>query len=154
MNKKLLLIAIGTLFILLFGAFLVKNALFSKSENKPDVSPTPVVVFPTVTDDVVVTLTATAGKRAVSLKISQVPKGTEMVEYEMKYLTGSGLIHGLSGTIRLAQGEESIEREDLTLGSCSSGGKCTYDEGVTSIDVVIKFTGSFGSSIFQKSFPI
>lgn len=151
--KKILFIAVPILVVLIIAGVIVKNSLFSQVAVV-DVIPTQAVVFPTVTSDVLVNLTAKNGNRAVKLVISGIPTGTETIEYEMKYTTGSGLIHGFNGTIKLTQDQKKVERDDLTIGSCSSGGKCTYDEGVTSIDVVLKFNAKNGSSVFQKSFPL
>lgn len=151
--KKILLTGVIIIALFLAGGFLLKSALFPPPEVK-EVTPTPPIAFPTVTSDVKVSLTSKNNNRVVKLVIMGIPDGTQTIEYEMKYMTSSGLIHGFGGTIRLTKGEREVERDDLTIGSCSSGGKCTYDEGVTSIDTVLKFNSPNGSSIFQKSFPL
>lgn len=151
--KKIFLIGSIILVLALTGGFLLKST-FIPSQEVTEITPTPPIAFPTVTSNVIVHVTGKNNNRAVKLVIAGIPDGTETIEYEMKYTTATGLIHGFGGTIKLTNGEEEVVRDDLTIGSCSSGGKCTYDEGVTSIDAVLKFTSPNGSSIFQKSFPV
>lgn len=74
-----------------------------------------------------VSLTPRADGHEFHLTISNIPSGTESVEYELVYKVASGVTQGVPGTVKLP-GKSSIER-DLLLGTCSSG-KCRYDEGV------------------------
>ena len=110
------------------------------------------VELPVVDSSVKVDLVARDDKRAVNLKIAGIPKGTESIEYELSYDTSAGLPKGALGTIRLKDGESSVEREIL-LGTCSRN-VCKYDEGVTKINLVLRFNHPKGSSQFQKEYEL
>ena len=110
------------------------------------------VELPPVDSSVKVDLVARDDKKAVNLKISSIPKGTESIEYELSYDTSAGLPKGALGTIRLKDNESSVEREIL-LGTCSRN-VCKYDEGVTKISLVLRFNHPKGSSQFQKEYEL
>lgn len=110
------------------------------------------VELPPVDSSVKVDLVARDDKKAVVLKISSIPKGTESIEYELSYDTSAGLPKGALGTIRLKDGEVSVEREIL-LGTCSRN-ICKYDEGVTKISLILRFNHPKGSSQFQKEYEL
>lgn len=126
-------------------------------------------IIPTVDASVVVNLTS-KNKREVVLKINKIPSGTTSIEYELSYLAKSpqsgpqsdsalrgmpnaagDLPKGVIGTIEV-ENENTIERK-ITLGTCSSG-KCVYDQGVEKIKVSLKFSGGYGSRLFEKEFEI
>lgn len=150
MNK--VIITALVLIIVLAGsvAFLRKNS--SRNEN-PEIIPTPTAVLPTVTDDVKIEVTAKNSNRSITLKISGIPDGTNSIEYELTYLTGDGLPRGVLGEIRLEDNATEVIRDDIVLGTCSSG-KCVYDTGVEKIDLSLKFHLDKGDSIFQKSYDL
>ncbi len=110
------------------------------------------IELPVVDSSVKVDLVARDDKKAVTLKISSIPKGTESIDYELSYDTSAGLPKGALGTIRLKDGESSVEREIL-LGTCSRN-VCKYDEGVTKINLVLRFNHPKGSSQFQKEYVL
>lgn len=74
-----------------------------------------------------VSLTPRLDGHEFHLIISNIPGGTDSVEYELVYKVASGVTQGVPGTVKLS-GKTSLER-DLLLGTCSSG-RCRYDEGV------------------------
>lgn len=109
------------------------------------------VILPEIDSSVKVAVTAQSDNREVTLSISAIPKGTESIEYELSYDTSAGLPKGALGTIKLS-GESSIERK-ITLGTCSRN-VCKYDEGVTKINLVLRFNTADGASQFQKSYDL
>ena len=150
MKTKLSLIAVAIGLILVF--FLGFRMLSSNSKEEEEISPTPTVVLPTITDEVKVTLKPINQNREVVLSIVNIPSDIKIVEYEMSYETGKGLLKGVNGRIKL-KGEREISRE-IKLGTCSSG-KCVYDEGVTSINLSLRFSdANNASSIFQKEYQL
>lgn len=151
--KKMMLIGLVVLIVIGIILYILWAKTMSYSTEEPEATPVPTTVLPTVSDDVKAELTVSPGKKDVSLKIEGFPTETQSIEYELRYTTGSGLPRGVNGKITL-NGEKEISRNNITLGSCSTGGKCTYDEGVTSIDVTLKFNSADGSSIYQKTFPL
>lgn len=136
--------------IILMGGFLI----FKGKQSRKDVSPTPTpeVSLPPVDEKVKVSLTPRYDKKAVILKIVQIPEGVTSIDYELSYETGKGLPRGVLGTIRLKEGEESVEREIL-LGTCSRN-VCVYDTGVEKVNLVLKFNSPQGSSQFQKEYEL
>lgn len=148
--KKFIVPIIVVLIILSLVGIIYKNRFSRKQEIV--LVPTPTVMLPTISDDVQVDLTATRDKHAIILKISNIPQGIESIEYELTYITASDLPRGVLGKITL-QGESEIVRDDIVLGTCSSG-KCVYDEGVTTVDLSLKFNSPGGAKVFHKSYDL
>ena len=151
MSKKLI-IGIIVITFLIVGGILLKLKLQSQNrEQEADFNPSPTIVLPTVSENIIVDLTPSANKQAVILKIRGLTPDIESIEYELTYMTGAGLPRGVLGKIIL-QGEKEIMR-DIVLGTCSSG-KCVYDTGVSKVDLSLKFNTNSGSSIYQKSYTL
>lgn len=151
MKNKYIYIGIGLLVLVGGGYFLMNSNKPVQNSNTEDVSPTPEELFPTISEDVKVELTSNSGQ-AVRLSISNIPSNVESVEYELIYMTGEGLPRGVTGNIKL-EGKTEIERDDIVLGTCSSG-KCVYDQGVISIDLSLKFNSQAGAKVFKKTYPL
>lgn len=147
-------IIVGLVIILVvIGIFWGIKNKFSKKIDVAEIIPTPSVVLPTISEDITVELTAKNNNRVVKLRIGGLTADIESIEYELTYLTGTGLPRGVLGKINLS-GEKEIIRDDIVLGTCSSG-RCVYDTGVTSVDLSLKFNSSSGiSSVFQKTYPL
>jgi hypothetical protein len=152
MLKKLIIIFLF-LTILIISGLVIKNSNKPQSTTSPEPEATPTIVLPTISEDIKVDLIPRSDKRSVTLKISGITDEIEMIEYELTYLTASKLARGVLGRIAVETNEISITRDDIVLGTCSSG-SCVYDEGVTSIDLTLKFTTTSGPRIFQKTFPL
>ncbi len=147
---KKIIIAAVIIVILIAAVVTVKIRLFSQTEEV-EPTPTPTIVLPTVSENVKVVLLPKNDNKAMTLKISGIPSDIESIEYELTYTTGAGLPRGVLGKIQV-RGEKEITRDDIVLGTCSSG-KCAYDTGVTSVSLSLKFNFSSGeSSIFQKTY--
>lgn len=132
---------------------LYKNYQSSKKiKSEEEFVPAPTEVLPTVDSNIDVKIVSRQGGRSVDLLVLGIPQDIDSVEYELTYLTGSGLARGVLGKIK-TNGESKISKDDIVLGTCSSG-KCVYDTGVKSIDLSLKFNSEKGSSVFQKSFPL
>jgi hypothetical protein len=84
--------------------------------------------------------------------VAGLSKNIESVEYELTYTTGAGLPRGVIGKIS-TKGASEISRDDIVLGTCSSG-KCVYDLGVTSVDLSLKFNTNEGSSVYRKNYQL
>ncbi len=130
------------------GILLIKNltkpaAPAPETEQKTDLPP--------VDSSVVVNLKPRADRKAVTLSVSNIPAGTQSIEYEVSYLTGEGLPKGSLGQIKL-DGKTAIEREIL-LGTCSKN-TCTYDSGVTKVKLVLRFNSAKGASQFNREYPL
>lgn len=150
--KKIIIISVVAIVGVILLIVGLKWGLASKGETETEILPTPTVVLPTISDDISVELLPRGDKRVVALRIKGLTSDIESVEYELTYLTNKGLPRGVLGKIA-TQGEKEIGRDDIVLGTCSSG-KCVYDEGVTAIDLSLKFNGTKGSQIFQKTYSL
>ena len=149
MKNKTLVISIVVLLVVLVGGFMVIRGS-GKPEVKPIASPKN-LDLPDVDPSVVVDLKAKSDGKSVILTVSNIPEGTQGIEYELSYLTGEGLPKGALGKISL-QSEKEVER-DILLGTCSKN-TCTYDSGVTSIKLVLIFNLPGGDRKFIKEYPL
>lgn len=147
-HKKYLMIG-GTILVLLLVGFLIFGRS-NKTNQTSDLEPTD-EVLPTVDSSVKVSLTGTNSNKDVTLEVTNLPNGTEFVDYELSYQTASQGLQGVIGTVQ-TEGESTIEKE-LTLGTCSSG-TCVYHQVVGKINLTLKFTGSYGERIFEKEYEL
>lgn len=59
----------------------------------------------------------------------------EALEYKVRYLH-NGIEEVIHSVVTLS-GQESFKEEWIVLGTCSDGGVCTYDEGVTEVKLTV-----------------
>lgn len=150
--KKPVIWIIGLIIIMLFlGASLVFKGIKKAKVVEDENTPTPQETLPTIDPSIQVSLTSREDKKAVILKIADIPNDITTIDYELTYEAKGGLPRGVLGRIDLKE-TRSIEREIL-LGTCSRN-TCVYDEGVAKISVVLRFNGSQGRRQFQKEFPL
>lgn len=69
---------------------------------------------------------------------ADVPKTPDMEVEE-----GARVTQNLGGSAEL-EGEESFTSERRELGTCSTGGKCRFDTGITEIELMVKVTKKDG----------
>lgn len=150
MKRNVLIVLVVFLVLLLGGGIWVRKISIPSDET--EVLPTPTVALPTISDAVEVDLMIRKDRPAVVLSIKGIPSDVESIEYELTYITGAGLPRGVLGKIRLS-GETYVTRDDIVLGTCSSG-KCVYDVGVTSVDLSLKFNTASGNRVFQKTYSL
>lgn len=149
---KKIILAVGIIILLLIVIVILWNLKSEKKSLTSDLTPTPSIALPTISDKISVELIPLSGNQSVTLKIKGLDSDLESIEYDMNYITGNGLSRGVLGKIKLS-GEKEITRENITLGTCSSG-HCVYDTGVTSINLSLRFNSSSGPQIFQKSYNL
>jgi len=149
--KKLIfgVIFIATISIIFF--FVIKIKSFSNEAPVEEI-PTPTIVLPTISENIKVDLKALQNNKVVVLKISGLSQKIDYVEYELTYTTGNGLPRGVLGKIT-TYGKSDISRDDIVLGTCSSG-KCVYDTGVDTIELSLKFNSLEGPSIFHETYQL
>lgn len=150
-NTKLLIgVAVGV-FVLLIGGgvFLLYNA------NKPQGPQLDQVqqqtVFPTVTaDNLGLTFEAKPGNQYVRFTITK-PNDITHVSYIISYdaispdSAGELVSQGLNGDLDkkdIKNGTLGIDWR--ILGTCSTGGKCRFDQGVKQVHLLLKITKSSG----------
>lgn len=148
--KKIVIVTVIVIIVAII-ILIVKFKSGTKTEN-PAVEASPTIALPTVSESVKVDLQSKNDKKAVKLTVSGLSNNIESVEYELTYTTGGGLPRGVLGKIS-TKGAAEISRDDIVLGTCSSG-KCVYDSGVTSVDLSLKFNTLEGSSVYRKNYQL
>lgn len=83
-----------------------------------------------------VNLSARADAHAVELNLISVKKPSSTLEYEIEYDSGS-LVQGAFGEITGLNNLPTTK--EILLGSCSTGGKCTYNPDVTGGTLTLRF---------------
>lgn len=105
-----------------------------------------------VENGVKVSAKAGADGRRVNFMVSNIPSKYTTIEYEFSYLTGTGRLQG--GNSSPAEIKNGEYTKEILLGTCSAGGACTYDTGVTSIKFSIIFTAGDERRTFVKEFSL
>ena len=148
LNKKFYIGALIVIVILVAGVFIFSRKQAGK-QVVDSTSPTD-QILPTVDSSVLVSLTAQSGNKELLLKASNIPSGTQSVDYELSYQTAQ---QGLQGVIGTVSSEGSSFEKKLTLGTCSSG-TCVYHQVVGKIKLTLKFTGDYGEKLFEKEYEL
>jgi len=155
-------------FVLFFFGiiFLIfRNNSMSKKESQSLILPTDVVI-PTVDSSVKVEFKPLKKGEAV-LIISNEPKGTEAIDFELSYkvlnndfsdqekeLIEQGVIGKCYKFDKSWQcGEENDNGRKIVFGTCSSG-VCRYHNIVGPIKLNLKFAGTYGEKIYENEFKI
>ncbi len=152
MNKKVIVIISVLVGLLILGFLTTRFLSFGKKEPV-EIIPTPTTALPTISEDTSVNLMPLSGNKAVKLQIKGITSDIDTIEYELTYMASGGLMRGVLGKITL-KGEKEITRDDIVLGTCSSG-RCVYDIGVTSVDLALKFNSNTGEAkVFRKTYSL
>lgn len=119
-------------------------------ESQKDLKP-----IPTVGPSVKVTLESVQKGKEAKLVVDGVPGGTDSIEYELTYSTREQESEGIFSTARPAKGESAFptkfERQ-VTFGTCSRN-VCRYHVITSDITIRLKFEGTYGAALFERSFP-
>lgn len=98
---------------------------------------------------VVVSFGQNTETHTASFKVENIEDYTSL-EYKITY-TSDGGDKGIQGTHSLSH-QPSFEKTDQFMGSCTSGGTCTPDSGVSNIKLTIDLTDTGGTAHhFEKS---
>jgi hypothetical protein len=135
--KKIYLIA----FVLFAGLIFAGCKRNASQQGQPDATQKPRKSDKNVNQEPVenrpfVVLAPRADGKAIDLTIVEVKKAAADMEYEIEYSSGS-LLQGAFGALS-SLADLPIEKEIL-LGSCSTGGKCTYNKDVTGGNLTLRF---------------
>ncbi len=153
-NQKFLIGGIVAIIVISVISFM---AFRGKKQAKPSqTTPTQVQeeIIPTVDASVKVSVASQTDKRKFDLTISGIPKDTTTLEYEISYETDEGGIQGFNSPVELEPGQDTYEKKGFLLGTCSTGGKCTYHTVAGPVNVTIKFSGSYGEKLFEDEFEL
>lgn len=138
MNKKLLGPIVAGLLILAAAGFGVSKIISylkpSDSDQQKNKVAEQVNVIP-VSERPYVQISPQADGRNIILIVKDLKSPAETVEYELEYQSGT-LLQGAFGFIDLAS---VPAQEQVLLGSCSAGGKCSYHEDVQGGKLLLRF---------------
>ncbi len=151
MDRKKIIIAAVAIVAVVTISFVVLKTRKTQTKSASEALPTQELI-PTVDSSVKVELSAKISGKEVILKISDIPKGTQSIEYSLSYDTKKQSMQGVIGTVTVEEGENEYEK-DITLGTCSSG-RCVYHEVVGTIKLSLKFIGDYGERIFEKEYEL
>lgn len=143
-DKKLMITSLIALGIIVIGIIVYFLVFKSKSQIVMPLNQSQEQVIPTITaDSLGIELIPSDDKHRVKFIIHNIT-GIEDVEYEAFYnaiSNGNTVLQGFNGQITKDKfGADSISSDFRELGTCSTGGKCRFDEGVTSIKFTFKIT--------------
>ncbi len=144
-------ISLVALVLIVALVVMVKN-LFTKPIPVTNTDSDVVEEFIPLDPSIIVNLTPRNDGKAVTLFVNSIPTGTSSLEYEIAYDNSEGLRKGANGNINL-RGETQITRDDILFGTCSRN-VCTYDTGVTSVSLTLRFNSDKGVSVFTRDYPI
>lgn len=130
-------------------AYTITSSDGKKKDQEP--TPTPAAQYKEVDDSVVATIEKASTGREITLTISGLDGAYTGIEYELNYQTDKGPQGTFSGVtpIQLDNEADTFERE-ITLGSCSTGGRCTYDTGVHDFRLTVKLHSQDGTVYLLK----
>ncbi len=100
--------------------------------------------------DLGLTFTARSDSRAVKFAIANLA-GIQSIDYEVSYLAKGDIPRGAIGHVEVKPSEKSVSTNYIDLGTCSSG-KCKYDEGVTSVKLLLKIVKDDGKTYSTETF--
>lgn len=145
-NKKVVLTAavIGVLLLLGGGWYVMsaKNNASTQVANQSKYEEDEVI--PTLApEEIGLEFIAKLDKKYVKFIINK-PEGIEQVDYDISYnaiSNGNTVNQGLTGEVKKDEFKNGkIEINWRELGTCSTGGKCRFDEGVAEVTLILRIT--------------
>jgi hypothetical protein len=142
-NKKTLMAIIIALVVVI--VVVVLALVFGKGSTPKTQAPQEeaIQVVPTITEDELgFSFTAGPANHTVILEVAKT-EGLKSVEYTFTYQDKNDIERGAQGELDL---KKTPVVKDLPLGTCSD--VCHYDEGVSSVNIILKVTKDNGK-IYQ-----
>lgn len=143
-KRQIIVVAVLVGLLLIGGGYYL---LFANKSAKPAPVQQQVEeeVVPTIAiDDLGLEFTARSDGKAVRFSIDNI-KDIQSVDYELSYMAKGNLPRGAIGSLDVKSSQTVLKSDYIELGSCSSG-KCKYDEGVSSIKLILKITKADGKT--------
>lgn len=142
MDSKKIIIGIVIVAVIGGGVYFVSSGKSSKTEQATSSQTVEEKVETVSAQDLGLTLVARSDKKAVKLEITKIT-GIASIDYELSYLAKGDLPRGVIGHLEVKSTDKKIASDYLDLGSCSRS-VCKYDEGVSSVTLVLKITTKDG----------
>lgn len=141
LNKKTVGIIAGVVAVIAIVGLVIAWGLQPSGDvvgptPKPTLPPEPVNIIPIEERAYARILPADSG-REVTISLETINKEADEAEYEVEYQSGT-ILQGFGGNLDV-ENLPSTARQ--LLGSCSAGGKCSYDENVTGGQLTLRFEG-------------
>lgn len=134
MKRKLILLI--PVMVLLSGCSLFRKKQVEEEPQQRSLITEPVNIIP-VAQRPYITITPNQSGRNVTLAVEQLNKLATEAEFELEYTAGT-LIQGAFGSFDLTEGSGEYE---ILLGSCSTGGTCSYHEDVKGGSATLSLSG-------------
>lgn len=155
MNKNIYIIgAVAAVIVIALAAFLMMRGGNKTQQDQTSRGPVTEAVIPTVDASVKVEVKAETDPKKFDMSIKGIPDKTTSIEYEITYETQDDGIQGFNSPVDLKSGQTTYEKKGFLLGTCSTGGKCTYHKVTSPLKVNIKFVGSYGEKLFAGEFTL
>lgn len=122
---------------LLSGCGLLKRKTVEDEPRAPITLNEPVNVI-SVAERPYLRLTPTADGKRLVVQIDTLPLPAKLGLYEIEYQAGT-LLRGVSGSIDLEEATLPVS-STVDMGTCSTGGTCSYDKGVTGGTLEVQFS--------------
>ncbi len=155
LNKQMyIIVGVVVVLIIVVAAFFMMRGKKEQSQiQTAQVQPTQEVI-PTVDASVKVEVKSESDPKKFDMFIKGIPDKTKSLEYEISYETKEGEIQGFNSEVDIKSGQTTYEKKGFLLGTCSTGGKCTYHTVVGPLKVSIKFVGSYGQRLYENNFEL
>jgi len=135
--KRISILLLVPLIIMLGGC-----SLFRKKKNDTEQAKRPLITEPVnqipVSERPYLSLSPVENGRQIMLYLNKINKPADEAEFELEYNAGD-LLRGAFGSIDLVDGTGSYE---VLLGSCSTGGTCSYDSDISGGTATVILRGS------------
>jgi hypothetical protein len=148
-EKKVIVFFVFLLFFLLLIWFVYAKKNYQSRQNQGLITPTS-ESLPLVDSSVKVELMPLNSNREVNLKITNIPKETNEIEYVITYETKNGALQGVNSTAKV---NGTVFERKITLGTCSSG-TCVYHQVKDKIKVELLFKGGYGEKYFTNEYDL
>lgn len=153
-QRNMLMVGVVVVVLVIVGFIATRKSDDTVSTKKSESTLPRSQTIPTVDASVIVSLKADAKKQNAILSVSDAPEGTTSIYYEFSYdalVDGETVSRGVVGDLEV--GSDNSAEGSITIGTCSSG-TCKYDKGVTSVHLLLRFSGSYGEKGFEKDFAL
>lgn len=156
MNRRYIIkySAIALYVFLIFGVFSIPhtNARMSDTEDVSHASLTAATWGESGTrmtdDSPSLSLSVSRDRTYASFLVDHIAKYS-ILSYTLTYDTET-VPNGIQGQSNIS-GDETFERQHIILGTCSTGGTCTYHHGVSNLKLTVTLTENNGNKLILES---
>lgn len=157
MQKNKMMMIVGGILVVIVVAFLAMQFMGGKkdstSTDQTGSEEQTEAAVPTVDSSVKVEVVGVNNNKEIEITVSNFPKGTSSIDYQLSYTSVERGLQGLIGTLEVENGKNSVSKK-VTVGTCSSG-TCVYDKiEENKVTASLSFNGSYGMKAFEKEYEL